>query len=121
MDVLLSTTFMSGGLSPDTKLGYLNEPIIMGNSLKQSCSGKDDTIFDIIFAVEVGLVTNKKHTHIHASPDFLLVIRDQSDGKKYIVFCEVKTRTKSHTAYPDMKLMPGTSKFVSTNVGHHIA
>ena len=117
MDVLLSTTFMSGGSSPDTKLGHLNEPIIMGNALKQSCSGKDDTIFDIIFAVEVGLVRNKKHKHIHASPDFLLVIQDQSDGKKYIVFCEVKTRTKSHTAYPDMKLMPGTSKFVSTTAG----
>ena len=47
MDVQLTTSFMSGGSSPDTKLGHTNEPIIMGNALKQSCSEEFDTIYDI--------------------------------------------------------------------------
>ena len=118
MDIQLTTSFMSGGSSPDTKLGHKNEPIIMGNAIKQSCSEEYDTIYDIVFAAQVGLVRNKKHRHIHASPDFLLVIEDSnSSGVRYAAFCEVKTRTKAHTAYPDSKLMPGKNKFVTTTAG----
>ena len=80
MDIQLTTSFMSGGSSPDTKLGHENEPIIMGNAIKQSCSEEYDTIYDIVFAAQVGLVRNKKHRHIHASPDFLLVIEDTNSS-----------------------------------------
>ena len=61
---------------------------------------------------------NKRHKHIHASPDFLLLI-EFNDGSSYrhVAFCEVKCRTKTHTAYPDKMLMPNRQKFVTTTAG----
>ena len=100
MDILIATSFMSGGSSLDTE---------------QSSSNDYDTIHEIVFVAEVGLVRNKEHKQIHASPDFLLLIEDpDGEGVIYPAFCEVKTRTKTHTAFPEKKLMPNRQKFVST-------
>lgn len=67
----------------------------MGKEIKQSRSDEYNTIYNIIFAAQVGLVRNNVHTHIHASPEFLLLIEETNGNCAiYAVFCEAKTRTK---------------------------
>ena len=68
----------------------------MGKAIKQSRSDEYDTINNIIFADQVGLVRNKVHKHIHASPASLLLIEETNGNCAiYATFCEVKRRGKS--------------------------
>ena len=94
MDLQLTTLFMSGGSSLDTKFGHKNEPIIMDNAVNQSYFKEFDTIHSIIFSCQVELVTNKGHKQIYASPGFLLNI-EYTDGSGYI-YLELRSNVEQN-------------------------
>ena len=57
MDVILPTLFMTKNSTPDTKLGHVNEPIIIINVIVESKRTTYSTIYGITFAATVELVS----------------------------------------------------------------
>ena len=77
MDAFLSTTFMKRHSNQDTKLGHANEGIIMENAIRDIKFSISATT-KINFACEVGLVSSLENDYLHASPDYLLVIKKKT-------------------------------------------
>ena len=115
MDALLATSFMRRHSSIDTKLGHVNESIIMNNALMESEGNASLTIFKMDFACEVGLVSNLEQDYLHASPDYLMLI--SKDGNRDVAFAEIKCRTRVHTANLDRQLSNGVDKWIEVNAG----
>ena len=114
MDAFLATTFMRSHSSSDTRLGHLNESIIMHNALRANSKLENGTT-RIDFACEVGLINSLEHGCLHASPDYLLLIRKGT--RSHTAFAEIKCRTRVHTAAPDRELLDGFNTWINVEAG----
>ena len=87
--------------SPDTKLGLINQSVIMRNAILDSIkdTSTSRTCYQICFACTIGLVSNLKKEYLHASPDYILIVNQ--DERREVVFAEIKCSIKIHTAYLD--------------------
>ena len=103
VDILLSTSFMKSFSSNDTKLGHINEPVIMENTLKMSNTDSASTLHPITFVSQTGLIQNSVHEQMHASPDYIGIAN--VDGLKGEIFIEIKCRTRHSTALVEKNLV----------------
>ena len=117
MDILLETSFMRSGTTSDMRIGHINEPIIMRNAMTLCSPGQQTlTHFKINFVSSVGLVQNSSFLYLHASPDFIIIAQD-NDGDKYVMFAEVKCRTRKNTIQRETRLSTGRNKWISVTAG----
>ena len=110
IDSLLATSFMRRHSSIDTKLGHVNESIIMNNALMESECYASLTLFKMDFACEVGLVSNLEQEYLHASPDYLILI--SKDDISDVAFAEIECRARVQTANLDRQLSNGVDKWI---------
>ena len=110
MDALLATSLMRRHSSIDTKLGHVNESIIMNNALMESECNASLTLFKMDFACEAGLVSNLEQEYLHASPDYLILI--SKDDISDVAFAEIECRARVQTANLDRQLSNGVDKWI---------
>ena len=108
-DILLSTSFMKSFSSNDTKLGHINEPVIMENTIKISNTDSASTLRPITFVSQTGLIQNTVHEQMHASPDYIGIAN--VDGLEREIFIEIKCRTRHSTALVEKNLVSSANPF----------
>ena len=117
MDILLETSFMRSGTTSDMKIGHINEPIIMNNAMTLYIPGQQTlTHFKINFVCSVGLVQNSLFLYLYASPDVIIIAQD-NDGDKHVMFAEVKCRTRKNTIQRETRLSTERNKWILVIAG----
>ena len=110
---MLSTTFMQPFSTSDTRIGHRNESVIMGNCILKLNTTSSTTTYTISFCCKTGLVGNLAREYLCASPDYLLIVKN--NGVNNLAFAEIKCRTRLHTANIERQLTVGSDVWVEVN------
>ena len=114
---MLATSFMTTKGNRDTKLGHLNEPIIMGKAISETRTEEVNTFLKIEYACEVGLTRSLDYEYMHASPDFILRVCKVGNEEDSVAFAEIKCRTRTHTANLERQLTIGEDRWILVKAG----
>lgn len=98
MDSSLNTSFARKHSTSDAKLGHVNKPIIMSNTILERNSLMLRYMRKICYACAIGLARNYEREYSHALPDFIFTI---SKEDKKIAFAEINCKMKVCAAQLD--------------------